>query len=79
MVGLNRKTNRIDKIIPRNKFFTLKQENPRFGPGQTHLNGKKGAQPSALKALLSFLPASQTTAGERRATITGALAAPIVR
>ncbi|HEV8716254.1 MAG TPA: type II secretion system protein GspN [Candidatus Binatia bacterium] len=33
----------------------------------------------AVKTLLSLLPASQTASGERRAAITGSLAAPIVR
>jgi type II secretion system protein N len=35
--------------------------------------------PPALKTLLALLPASQTTPGERRASITGSLGAPVVR
>ena len=35
--------------------------------------------PPAWKALLSLLPGSQSSAGERRASISGSLAAPVVR
>jgi len=35
--------------------------------------------PPALRTLLSLLPASQTIPGERRASIAGSLAAPVVR
>jgi len=38
-----------------------------------------GTLPSSLTMLLSFIPASPGMPGERRASITGALAAPIVR
>ena len=38
-----------------------------------------GSLPPALKTFLSLLPASQTATGERRASISGSLAAPVVR
>jgi type II secretion system protein N len=38
-----------------------------------------GSPPPAVKTLLSLLPASSTAAGERRASITGSLAAPVAR
>lgn len=42
----------------------------------THITG---SPPPAVKTFLSLLPASQTTSGERRASITGSLATPVVR
>jgi type II secretion system protein N len=38
-----------------------------------------GSPPPALAALISFLPASSTTPGERRAAISGSVAAPVVK
>jgi type II secretion system protein N len=38
-----------------------------------------GSPPPALKTLLSLLPASSNSPGERRASIAGSLAAPVVR
>jgi type II secretion system protein N len=38
-----------------------------------------GSPPPALKTLLALLPASPSTPGERRASISGSLAAPVVR
>jgi type II secretion system protein N len=38
-----------------------------------------GSPPPSLKALLSLLPASQTSSGERRSAVTGTFVAPVIR
>jgi type II secretion system protein N len=58
---------------------TLRTPMARSGLDLQLTTSTTSSPPPALGALLSLLPASQTIPGERRASISGSLAAPVVR
>jgi type II secretion system protein N len=59
--------------------ITLRTPIARSGLDLQLTTNVSGSPPPTLKIFLSLFPASSTTAGERRASISGSLAAPVVQ